>query len=60
MSTKNILTVMQYNEIKEKIGNGKPTVLSFGMSHCYSCLSMSKVFNEVLQEHLAKRPYHQP
>ena len=51
MSSKNTLPITPYHEIKEKIGNGKPTVLSFGMSHCYSCLAMSKVFHEVMQEH---------
>ena len=51
MPNKNILPVQPYNEIKEKIGNGKPTILSFGMSHCYSCIAMSKVFYEVMQEH---------
>ncbi len=42
---------MSYAEVKEKIGNGKPTILAFGMRHCYSCLAMSKVFTEVLQAH---------
>jgi len=42
------LPISQYIGIKEKIGNGKPTILAFGMSHCYSCLAMSKVFAEVL------------
>ena len=42
---------MKYTDIKEKIGNGKPTILAFGMSHCYSCLAMSKVFAEVLEVH---------
>lgn len=51
MINKDILPVHSYNEIKEMIGNGKPTVLSFGMSHCYSCIAMSKVFYQVLQEH---------
>ena len=48
MSEKKALLVSQYIDIKEKIGNGKPTILAFGMSHCYSCLAMSKVFAEVL------------
>jgi thioredoxin 1 len=51
MPNKNILPVQPYSEIKEKIGNGKPTILSFGMSHCYSCIAMSKVFYTVLQEY---------
>ena len=51
MPKKNTLSAVTYSEIKEKIGNGKPTILSFGMSHCYSCLAMSKIFAEVLQEH---------
>ena len=41
---------MQYADIKHHIGNGKPTILAFGMSHCYSCLAMSKVFADVLDE----------
>ena len=51
MPTKNALQVMKYTDVKDKIGNGKPLILSFGMSHCYSCLSMSKVFAEVLKVH---------
>jgi thioredoxin 1 len=51
MSEKKPLPVVQYAEIKEKIGNGKPLLLAFGMAHCYSCLTMSKVFADVLQEH---------
>ena len=51
MPNQNTLQIVPYNEVKEKIGNGKPTVLSFGMSHCYSCIAMSKVFFEILQEH---------
>ena len=51
MPNKNALPVMQYANINEKIGNGKPTILAFGMSHCYSCLAMSKVFSQVLEEH---------
>ena len=51
MSEKKPLPVKQYAKVKEKIGNGKPTILAFGMSHCYSCLAMSKVFAEVLEEH---------
>ena len=51
MPNKSILPIVAYREIKEKIGNGNPTILSFGMSHCYSCIAMSKVFAEILQEH---------
>ena len=51
MLEKNVLPVIPYNEVREKLGNGKPLVLSFGMSHCYSCLAMSKVFYEILQEY---------
>lgn len=51
MPTENTLAIVSYSEIKEKIGNGKPTILSFGMSHCYSCLAMSKVFYQILEEH---------
>ena len=51
MPTKNALPVMRYTDVKDKIGNGKPLILSFGMSHCYSCLAMSKVFAEVLKVH---------
>ncbi len=46
-----ILEVQKYADIKDKIGNGKPTIIAFGMSHCYSCLAMSKVFREILEEH---------
>ncbi len=51
MPNKNGLPIVSYSDIKEKIGNGKPTILSFGMSHCYSCIAMSKIFAKVLQEH---------
>jgi len=51
MSEKKPLHVNEYRQIKHNIGNGKPTILAFGMSHCYSCLAMSKVFAEVLEEH---------
>jgi len=51
MPNKKSLPVSQYTDIKEKLGNGKPTILAFGMSHCYSCLAMSKVFAEVLEVH---------
>ena len=51
MSEKKALYVNEYKQIKHNIGNGKPTILAFGMSHCYSCLAMSKVFSEVLEAH---------
>ena len=51
MAEKKPLPVNQYKDIKHNIGNGKPTILAFGMSHCYSCLAMSKVFAEVLEVH---------
>jgi thioredoxin 1 len=51
MPNKKSLPVVQYTNIKHNIGNGKPTILAFGMSHCYSCLAMSKVFSEVLETH---------
>ena len=51
MSEKKALHMDAYQHIKENIGNGKPTILAFGMSHCYSCLAMSKVFSSVLEEH---------
>ncbi len=51
MFGKKALSVNAYKDIKHNIGNGKPTILAFGMSHCYSCLAMSKVFAEVLEAH---------
>jgi thioredoxin 1 len=51
MSEKKALPVSKYKDIKHNIGNGKPSILAFGMSHCYSCLAMSKVFAEVLEAH---------
>jgi len=42
------LEVKKYAEIEQYIGNGKPTIIAFGMSHCYSCLAMSKMFFEVV------------
>ena len=45
------LEVQKYADIADKIGNGKPTIIAFGMKHCYSCLAMSKVFYEILEEH---------
>lgn len=51
MPDKKVLPVNEYKYIKHNIGNGSPTILAFGMSHCYSCLAMSKVFAEVLEVH---------
>jgi len=51
MSDHGLMPVNSYKDIKHTIGNGKPTLLAFGMSHCYSCQAMSKVFAEVLKEH---------
>ena len=51
MSSKKVLPRVPYIQIKEKLGNGSPTLLAFGMSHCYSCLAMSQVFAEVLEVH---------
>ncbi len=51
MPNKKSLPVMKYTDVKEKIGNGKPTILAFGMTHCYSCIAMSKVFSQVLEEY---------
>lgn len=51
MPQKKALPVVSYASVKEKIGNGRPTILAFGMSHCYSCLAMSKVFAEILEAH---------
>ena len=51
MAEKKPLPVNQYKNIKHNIGNGKPTILAFGMSHCYSCIAMSKVFSDVLEAH---------
>jgi len=51
MPNKKALPVMKYANVKENIGNGKPTILAFGMTHCYSCIAMSKVFSQVLEEH---------
>jgi len=45
------LKVEKYADIADKIGNGAPTIISFGMSHCYSCLAMSKLFAKILEEH---------
>jgi len=49
MSEKKPLPVLEYANIKHNIGNGNPTILAFGMAHCYSCLAMSKAFGEVLE-----------
>lgn len=51
MSEKKPLPINEYKHIKHNIGNGNPTILAFGMSHCYSCLAMSKGFAEVLEVH---------
>lgn len=51
MPLKKSLPVIEYRHIKHNIGNGNPTILAFGMSHCYSCLAMSQVFSEILEEH---------
>ena len=48
MSQTKPLYINEYKHIKHNIGNGQPTILAFGMSHCYSCLAMSKAFAEVL------------
>jgi len=45
------LAVQNYTNIIDKIGNGNPTIIAFGMGHCYSCLAMSKMFAEILEEH---------
>ena len=57
MSEKKALPINAYREIKYNIGNGKPTILAFGMSHCYSCLAMSQAFEEVLEIHPAYQIY---
>ena len=51
MSAKKVMPIDAYRDIKHNIGNGHPTILSFGMSHCYSCLAMSQVFAEILEQH---------
>ena len=51
MSEKRALPVNEYKHIKHNIGNGRPTILAFGMSHCYSCKAMSYVFAQILEEH---------
>lgn len=51
MFEKKLLPINEYKHIKYNIGNGKPTILAFGMSHCYSCMAMSKVFFQVMEEH---------
>lgn len=48
MSNIRPLAITPYIEAKAKIGNGKPLILAFGMSHCYSCLAMSKLLAQVL------------
>jgi thioredoxin 1 len=51
MSENKALKTNEYKHIKHNIGNGNPTILAFGMSHCYSCLAMSKAFASVLESH---------
>ena len=51
MLEKKPMPISRYSDIKHAIGNGKPTILAFGMSHCYSCIAMSKVFAEILKEY---------
>lgn len=51
MLEKKPLFVNEYKHIKHNIGNGKPTILHFGMRHCYSCLAMSKSFAEILEKY---------
>ncbi len=51
MQERKQLPVNLYANIKHNIGNGKPTIIAFGMSHCYSCQAMSEVFSEILEEH---------
>ncbi len=51
MSEKKVLPVSFYKDIKCNLGNGKPTILAFGMSHCYSCQAMSQRLEEVLVQH---------
>ena len=51
MAERQPMPVSEYKNIKHTIGNGRPTILAFGMSHCYSCIAMSKVFAQVLEEH---------
>jgi thioredoxin 1 len=51
MSETEVLPIIAYADVKEKIGNGKPLIIAFGMRHCYSCLTMSKLFAQVLKEH---------
>ena len=51
MPNKKTLPIIKYADVKANIGNGKPTILAFGMTHCYSCIAMSKVFSQVLEEH---------
>ena len=51
MQHQKALPIHEYKHIKHNIGNGKPTILAFGMSHCYSCLAMSQLFAQVLEVH---------
>lgn len=50
MPNRDVLPVNEYANIKFNIGNGKPTILSFGMTHCYSCIAMNKIFKEVVDD----------
>jgi thioredoxin 1 len=43
------LEVKKYADVEPYIGNGKPTIIAFGMRHCYSCLTMSRLLSEVLE-----------
>lgn len=45
------LEITPYSEVKTKLSNGKPLIIAFGMAHCYSCLAMSKLFAEILEQH---------
>ena len=51
MPDRKALPIMKYTDVKANIDNGKPTILAFGMTHCYSCIAMSKVFSQVLEAH---------
>lgn len=55
MISEELLPVVPYSEVRKKIGNGKPLVIAFGMSHCYSCQAMSRVFAGIKKSH----PDHQ-
>ena len=57
MSNPKLLEVKEYKDIRQQIGNGKVSILSFGMAHCYSCHAMSKVFYEILELHSTYQIY---